>query len=325
MVAACTVAVTRPATGALAGSQAPVGAVLIDHVVATVDGEAITWSALRDETLLLGLRIDSRLDRRQTLELLVNELLFVREARKFVIIADASVDETIDARAQDVGANPVVSEEARRERVRRELMLTQFGERAFGQDAPRMTDLDVQQYYASHIADYRAPRQYLVRGIRRHAAGEASAEALADARASLGAVRDALIDGSATVGRLERLATDDASLSVDEEANWAPAARLGAPIAAVVELLEPGEWSVPLRLGAGYAIVQVVDIAEEWTQELGPDLMDAIARADRAERLQVLMQDWVEKRRQQADIRILDDALRPSSEGTEANFDPEDV
>lgn len=300
------------------------GVVLVDHVVATVDAEAITASALRDEVMLFGLRAESRLDRRQTLQLLVDELLFVREARKFVIIAERSVDEAMAALPPQAGSSSVVSPEARRERVRRKLMLTQFAERAFGPRAPRMTDAEARSYYESHIEEYRAPRQYLVRAVRQHVAAGASSAEYESARESLATLREALTDGSATLADVIDRATADPSLSADGDPAWSPASRLGDPMGSAVESLNPGDWSRPLRAGAGYAIVQVVDIAPEWTQELSADLIEAIARSRRSERLQALMQEWLEERRGQADIRILDEGLLPSEpEPAEAIFDPE--
>ncbi|MBT3266576.1 peptidyl-prolyl cis-trans isomerase [Candidatus Poribacteria bacterium] len=305
------VSVAWPQDDDAAGSDAA----LIDYVVATVDGEAITWTALRDETELRGLRVDSALDRRQTMHLLVDELLFVREARNFVIIADGAVDEAMRAAPVHPDTDEGVSAEARRERVRRQLMLAQFAERAFGPRVSRATDADVESHYEAHLDDYRVPAQYRLGSVRHHVAPGSSPAQDAHARATLDALRDQLDAGSVSLAELAGRASEDALLSVDADADWVAESALSAAVADAAGRLAVGEWSDSLRVGAGHAIVQVDEVAAAWTQELGPELADVIARSLRAEGLQALMQTWLEERRLSADIRILDPDLLVPTEG----------
>ncbi|MAF10547.1 hypothetical protein CMK11_08845 [Candidatus Poribacteria bacterium] len=292
------------------------GAALVDYVVATVDGEAITWTALRDETSLRGLRVDSALDRRQTLQLLVDQLLFVREARHFVIIADGAVDEAMRAAPVEPDADDTVSIEVRRERIRRQLMLAQFAERAFGPRVSRATDSDVESYYETHIDEYRVPAQYRVRSVRLHVPPGSTAAEDAQTRATLDALRSELDSGAIALSDLADRAAEEALLSVDADPDWVSVPALPSAVAGVAERLGVGEWSDALRVGAGHAIVQVAEVAAAWTQELGPELADAIARSLRPDGLQALMQAWLEESRVSADIRILDpELLAPTVDG----------
>jgi hypothetical protein len=298
------------ALGSFAGNRARAdeGDALVDYVVATVNGEAITWTALRDEAELRGLRPDDSLDRRQMLQLLVDELLFVGEARNFVIITDASVDEAIAVAIAAADAAGTVSMEARRERVRRQLMLTQFADRAFGARVPRPSDVEILSHYDGQIEDYQRPAEYRVRTVRVRSASEADTE-LATGEALLVTLREALLAGREPADMDDTWSAQGFSVNVEVE--WTALAALPSAIADIVVALDAEEWSDPLREGAGHAIVQVVDFAPPWTQELGPELADSIARVLRARRVQTLMQDWLDERREAADIRILDSELAP--------------
>jgi len=282
----------------------------VDYVVATVNGEAITWTALRDETQIRGLRADSALDRRQTLQLLVDELLFVGEARNFVIIPDASVDEAMEIATASADAEGSLSIEARRERVRRQLMLTEFADRAFGAGVPRPSDVEILAHYEGNIGDYQGPAEYQVRTVGIRSTSEAVRD-LADGRALLVSIRASLLNGGDAPAALGD-AWAARGFTLDVETEWITRDAMPSATGDVVAELEGDEWSDPLRDGAGHAIVQVVDFAPAWTQELGPELADSIARILRGQRVAAAMQVWLEERRQAADIRILDrDLLQP--------------
>lgn len=277
----------------------------VDAVVAAVNGEPITWSALRLEMNLNQMDANDPLARRRALQTLIDRRLSLQYARNFTFITDAKVDEQIEKMSQTFPSHEVFLEdlsrrgmtlEEAREQVRESLMLLQLEARHFRPQIAEVSPTEVEAYYITHPEEFTVPERVSVVQIL-----------VRDGVETARRLREALRAGTQT---LEALAADSSSnMVVIPSTALRPLSDFPSEFQKGLKSLSSGEWSEPIETSQGIFLLGVL---ERRPAELTPlnEVRESIVKRIEEERLRAVTETWLENARKSADIRILDPTLQ---------------
>jgi peptidylprolyl isomerase len=291
----------------------------VDYVVAAVNGEAITRSALDMAVRDRGSPLDDARARREVLESLIDRRLFLQAARTYIVIADAAVEARVRAREMrypsrerwlDELARRGMAVEDVREQAREELALLQFVQREFRPKINEPSAADVEAYYMEHRVEFAAPASYRVEtvGIAIPPEAYGNPAALAALRAHADAVHARLSSGEASFETFAGEGTGrvTATSASGESGAFIPELR---PLLATMEV---GVWHEPITAPLGFLLVRLVERTGPTPRALA-DVREDVQRTIEAERVQAVMDAWLREQRARADVRILDGVLRAVS------------
>lgn len=287
----------------------------VDAVVAAVNGEAITLSALRLEMALNGRTPGDPAARRQALDALVDRRLYIQHARNFTFITDARVEDNIDKIAktfpsresflEDLARRDMTLDDARNQ-MRESLMLLQLEVRNFRPQVAAVSPTDVEAYYVSHRAEFTAPERARLAQALVVTPLDAPADVAVAAVATAARLRESLASGEETFESLAENAPDGvlvvAATTLRATIDFVPEIQT-----ALVEL-EPNELSEPVVASQGVFIVRLLERIAPTVQPLS-DVRAAIAAKIEGERVRAVMDAWIKEQRARGDIRILDPDL----------------
>lgn len=277
----------------------------VDVVVAAVNGEAITWSALRLEMSLNQMDANDLLARRRALQTLIDRRLSLQYARNFTFITDAKVEEQIEKMSQTFPSREAFFEslsrrgmtlEEAREQVRESLMLLQLEARHFRPQIADVSPTDVEAYYIAHPEEFTVPERISVAQLL-----------VRDGVETAQRLREALLAGTQT---LEALATDPSSNAVVIPSTaLRPASEFPSEFQERLKRLSAGEWSEPVETSQG---IFLLGLLERRPAEVTPlsEVRGNIVKRIEEERLRAVAEAWLEDARKKADIRILDPTLQ---------------
>jgi len=287
----------------------------VDAVVAAVNGEAITWSALRLEMALNNLSPDDLSARRRTLETLIDRRLYLQHARHFTLITDARVEENLERIAQtfpsreafleDLARRGMTLDDARQQ-MRESLMLLQLEVRTFRPQVVAVSPTDVEAYYVSHREEFIVPEQVRLAQLLVGTPLEASPEAVETARATAERLRSAIVSGAETFESLVTSAPPGVVVGVG--ATFRAVGDFPPEIRSALERLEVGALSEPIVTPRGVYVVRLLERRASAVQPLA-EVQDSIRAKIEGERLRAVMEAWIREQRAHADIRILDPEL----------------
>ncbi|MDA1191769.1 MAG: peptidyl-prolyl cis-trans isomerase [Candidatus Poribacteria bacterium] len=290
---------------------------LVDYIAATVNGEAVTLSAVRQELRWRDLPLVDVSEQRRILQLLIQQQLFLEEAQNFVIVSDAAVEREIDRMAGAMSRETYlasrraagISEGDVRERVREQLMLFDLVQREFRPKTAEVSVTDIEGYYQANLKEFTLQERYRIEQVFVSSTSDTSG----DSAARLTTIRQRLTNGDLTLEDLANETDDDPSLLVVSTPDPQPMNLLLPEFQNALPTLPQDEWSAPISTESGWFLIRVQETLPTTRVPLGTELRTQIQRRLEQQRLESTMNAWLKERETQSDIRILDETLRPDS------------
>jgi len=246
----------------------PALAVVVNKVLATVDGEPITLYDVHQFSArnIRGRQLSSQVDEQQVLEAVITEKLVQREASaKGIVVRDEDVDrymETIkernkinDEQLAQALANQGLTMAVYRAQIKEDIQRQQLiGREIRGKVS--VTPEEVQRYYEAHHDEYSTPERTQVAHIFFRVDPSAPGDPVAAAMAKATAVHEQL-DKGADFGEMARQYSEDGSAKDGGSLGWFKKGELLEDIEKPAKTLEVGQYSKPIRTRAGVHIVKV--------------------------------------------------------------------
>jgi parvulin-like peptidyl-prolyl isomerase len=155
---------------------------------------------------------------------------------------------------------------------------------------------DVKEYYFSHREDYARPIMYKIQQIT------------VNTREDAQKVLNSLMDGASFSWLASRWSTDS-SASSDSTISWITANELPGQAKNIIEDMEPGSISSILEIDSEYRIIKLLDKTEKVYEDFNrakPLARKAVFR----EQFRNIYKEYVNKLKQTAEIKIIEEALR---------------
>jgi len=300
----------RPPRAAVLGAllslaALPAHAVLVDRILATVDGEPITLHELKTfgARSLHGQQMNASMDQAQLLDALISDKIMQKEVSdKGIIVRDEDIDHYIDGikernklnddqLQQALGAQGLTMESYRTQ-IREEIQKAQLINREI-RGKVNVTPEEVQRYYEAHIAEYSTPAKVQVAHILFRLDANASADQVAAVTAKAQSVRDR-IKKDADFAAMAREYSDDPSGQNGGDLGWFKQGELLDDLEKVATRLKVGEVSEPVRSKVGVHILKVEAREGESHQKLD-ELADQIKEQLYNAALEDRFQKWLEE------------------------------
>jgi peptidyl-prolyl cis-trans isomerase SurA len=294
----------------------------VDAVVAAVNGEAITVSALRLEMTLNNVNPNDLSERRQTLDTLIDRRLYIQHARNFTFITDAKVNENIEKIAktfpsresflEDLARGGMTLDDVRNQ-MRESLMLLQLEVRNFRPQIAEVSPTDVEAYHVSHRDEFTVPEQVRLAQILVATPLDASPSVVEAASATAASLRAAIASGAETFDSLVAKAppgvTVVAATTLRAVNDYQP------ELQKVLQHLQPNDLSEPIATSQGVFVIRLLERRPSVVQPIA-DVRAAIVAKIEAERVRAVMEAWIREQRARADIRILEPELAATTRET---------
>ncbi|MFQ5667541.1 MAG: peptidylprolyl isomerase [Candidatus Binatia bacterium] len=281
----------------------PAQAVLVDKILATVDGEPITLHELKKFAAhnVRGRRLRAAPDQATLLEGLITDKIIQKEASdKGIVVRDQDIDHYIDGvkkrnhltddqLAEALKAQGLTLETYRRQ-VREEIQKAQLIEREI-RGKVNVTPEEVQRYYKAHLADYSTPGRLQVAHILFRLDPDAPAATVAAVTAKAQAVRARIARG-ADFAEMAKQYSQDPSGKNGGDLGWFKQGELLDDLEAVANKLDVGAVSEPVRTAVGLHIIKL-EAREAPAHEDLATLADAIKQKLYNAALEERFQKWL--------------------------------
>jgi len=284
----------------------PARAVIVDRIVATVDGAPITSFEL-ERFIRMNARGNSDAvtdeDREKALDILIGETLVRLESRRLGLSASKEdVDRYIaeikrannldDAALEQALGQQGFTIETYKAQVAKELVKNQLVTRQIRQEVT-ITPAEIQKYYDDHIDDYAHPAAVHLRQIFFVLPPTASEEETKDvARKTQAAIQE--LDSGKTFAQVARELSEGPEASDGGDLGWMRKGQMIPELEQVALSLKKGKYGPPLRTGAGVHLLFVEDIEASEHTPLD-QVRDQIQERLYADAVQERFQDYVEK------------------------------
>jgi len=289
--------------------------VLADYVVAAVNGEAITASALAMAMRVENADTADANARRRVLDSLIDQRLFLQKARNFTFVTDERVSEhlerlqgTFPSRQQfidDLARRGMTLDDAR-EQIRDSLMLVQLELRNFRPQITEVSPTDVEAYYVAHPEEFSVPARFRLAQFTVEFDGETSLES--DAQRKAVALRERIASGELTPEALAEQVNGDLAIRVVLDSGLKLASDLPAALGDAVAELPVSGVTAPLRVPGGFLVAVLRERRDASRQPLA-DVRAAIIAKLELERVRVVMDGWLRDERARADIRLMESTV----------------
>ena len=299
--------------------------VLVDEIVARINSDIITLSALRraqaelrQELEQQGLRGEA-LERayqeasKTLLQQLIDTQLLVQRANELGITVETQINEfllnwgrqqgippaEVERRLAEAGLDPDQVRQMLRLRFLREAVLAR---EVYSRLFQNIFDRDVEQYYEQHRAEFTEPETVRLSEIFISTQGRSREQALALVRE----IQEKLRAG-ADFGELA--AQYSARPSARQKGDigtftLGPQRTLGDAQAKAIEGLKPGEVSAPIELPDGFQLLKVIERHEPRVRPLDAELKRQIQLRLAQQRAEVAVREYLETLRRDAYIWI---------------------
>lgn len=284
---------------------APAGAVLIDKILATVDGDPITLyelSQYRQQSVQdqqLGRLGDSDL-----LEALITDKIVDLEAEaKGIAVRKDDVDRYI---AQVKERNKIDEEQlvqalkqqgmtldTYRAQVRRELVRQQLINREI-RGKVNVTPEEVERYYIAHRDEYTSPGGYELAQILFKLPTDASNSEMVAVRAKADEVYQQIQDGADFAEMAKRYSDDPGSAKDGGVLGWFKPGQMVESLDKEALKLKTGEVSKPVRGPGGLHILKVVARRDEGSDTPSAEASDEIKQKLYADALDSRFKEWLQ-------------------------------
>lgn len=296
---------------------------IIDKLIADVNGEAITLSALENELKMLDLSDAEEAKQREVLNDLIDRKLILQEARRMGIQLAITVEEIEDKVGSLKAQYP--SEEAFlkylekeglildyiKERMKESLMVSEMIYRKFRRPLSAESGLFERRaltYYENNKSKYIDPQKVKLQQVVVLSSPITGGKA---AEAKSQEILKKLKDGIA-FSDIHQIYSDDTNVIVDYEPDYVETDKLIPVLQNAVSKLEIDDLSKPISTSRGHFIIKIVD-HKPARQKLFDEVANEIKNQLMAEQVQKELDEWLKKQRQSSDIRILDPKYSSSS------------
>lgn len=289
--------------------------VMINKIIATVDGDPITLYELREyEKADIRARQDgTRPDAAVLLDALITDRLIAKEALiKGIIVRDEDVDRYIADIKQRNKLNDEQLEAALaaqgilladyRKQIRQEIERQQLIGREI-RGKVNVTPEEVQRYYEAHLSEYATSERFRIAHIVFQVPPDATQAQIDAVNAEAQAVYEQLQDG-ADFAEMAAQYSQDPSGQSGGELGWFEPNQLVDSLSQAVAGLDEGEASPPVAGPAGIHIVIVLEREQASHQDLS-ELQEQIKEKLYTAALDERFQKWLtEELRKQHDVDI---------------------
>ena len=276
---------------------------IVDYIVAVVNGEAITFSAVEDSmNTIWGDQERAPKTRKDALENLVDRKLELQEARRLGVIVSEERLSHEAAKVASYFASPEKFSEALQRRgiaqrdveetLIEEVMIQEMVHRKFRLFA-EVTDLETSDFFEKHREEFMMPESVHLGQAFFQFAPDADKTAKETARGKAEELLETLKDGA-----------DFAEyVTEDGVADYIPVDQMIPVVAAAAAALEVGEISDIIETPIGYFVVKMNDrrpTRQAALHEVGEEIRARLIK----QKTDVERKDWLVRQRELADIRV---------------------
>jgi peptidyl-prolyl cis-trans isomerase SurA len=278
-------------------------AVLVNKILATVDGEPITLFQLKKfgERSMRGQQMSASMDQAQLLEALITDKIMEKEiSDKGIVVRDEDIDHYIegikernklsDEQLQQALSAQGLTMDRYRAQVREEIQKAQLINREI-RGKVNVTPEEVQRYYEAHLAEYSTPSRTQVAHILFRLDPNASPDTVAATTAKAQSVYDRIKKG-ADFAAMAKEFSEDPSGQNGGDLGWFKQGELLDDLEKVAVQLKTGAISEPVRTKVGVHILKVEAREGESHQKLD-DLADQIKEQLYNAALEERFQKWM--------------------------------
>lgn len=300
-------------------------AVLLDRIVAEVNGEVITLSEVSERVERLERELKSSTDaesflkqsnaqRAKALETMVDELLVLQEAKRLgVEIEEEQVDSalanvrrennvTSDSQFQYLLQAQSFTLQEYRDFLKRQMTIIQVRRKALG--GIEVTDEEVRAYYEANKEDFRRPASVHLRHILLRVPEDASPAALEALRTQAGKLR-AEIQAGADFAAVAQRASEDPSAAKGGDIGSLNSGQMLPEFEKAAFTLAVNDVSEPVRTKYGLHLIQVLE-REEGSYQPVAEVTERLREFLQDKRVQGKQDEWIAKLREQAYVKIYD-------------------
>jgi peptidyl-prolyl cis-trans isomerase SurA len=309
--------------------------VMLDRVVAEVNGEVITLSEVAERVERLERELqgsadaetfqkESQAQRGHALETMIDELLVMQEGKRLdVEVTDEDVDRalanvrkenniTSDAQFQYLLQAQNFTLEEYRTFLKRQMLVLQTRRKALG--GVEITDEEIRAYYAANKEDFRRPPSVHLRHILFRVPQDSSpVQVDAIERRAQKVLQD--IRGGADFGQMAIRYSEDPSAAKGGDIGVLTSGQMLPEFEAVAFKLPVQQVSDPVRTKYGLHLVEVIERTEGSYQPV-EEVADKLREFLQDRRIQSKQDEWLSKLRDQAYVKIYD---RPKTEAAGAS------
>jgi parvulin-like peptidyl-prolyl isomerase len=303
---------------ALAAAASPAGAVVIDRVVASVNGEAITlYELYKAELPVFGNTYfpgggrdqktpEDRAKERELLDRIIEERLLMQRAKeRGQSVSNLELDEQITRVKADGRMNDEMFAQALtqrglalddyREKMRRQITISKL----FNSEIRLKTVVtpeEVEAWYKDHQADYTTPEQVKIRHILLLKEGGNAARAQADDLA-------ARLAAGANFVELALVYSQDSGKYKGELSGWIRRGDTLPELEKEIFALEPGKVSPVIETSLGWHIIRVEEKEASKVTPL-PEVAEQINNRLTEQKMDTRFRDWLQDIKTKAAIDI---------------------
>jgi len=295
---------------------------IVDKVIAVVNDEPITLSALENELFIIGSDDNSLEKQRIVLKELIDRKLMLQTARK-----KYGYDQPWAIPSEDIGAEvarligqfpteKLFDEWLNRvgmeiddiwEDRRHYLMISNMLKREFADFQAPISKEEESRYFEAHKAEFIKPEEVKIKRVR-VLSSLADKEEMLIAKAKAEEIWLKLTAGS-SFDTIKETYEKDSSVNVFPDDDYAVIDLIPA-LQGAISHLEIGEISEPIETAIGYFIIKVTS-RQPSRQKLLRDVSDEIRGILKRERMQSELDKWLRRKQESADIRILEAKFIP--------------
>jgi peptidyl-prolyl cis-trans isomerase SurA len=290
-------------------ASAPARAVVVNKILATVDGEPITLYQLKQYSERnLRTRQGPALDQSQMLEALITDRVIEKEASdKGLIVRDEDIDRYIDGikehnhltdeQLQQALSAQGLTMESYRIQVREDIQKAQLINREI-RGKVNVTPEEVERYYKAHLTEYSTPARMQVALILVHLDPNPTPDQVVAMTAKAEEVRARITKG-ADFAEMAKQYSDDPSGKDGGDLGWFKHGEMLDEVEKVAEKLKVGEVSEPVRTKAGIHLIKLEGregASHEDLSELQDQIKQQLYNAALEDRFEKWLTDELRKR-----------------------------
>jgi peptidyl-prolyl cis-trans isomerase SurA len=290
----------------------PAHAVLVNKILATVDGEPITLSELKQfgERAMRARQLNPGTDQAAMLDALITDKIIQKEVSdKGIVVRDEDIDRYIDNikernKVNDEGLKQALAAqgltvESYRTQIREEIQKAQLMNREI-RGKVNVTPEDVQRYYEAHLSEYSTPERWQIAHIVFRLEPDAPPDRVAAVTAKAEEVSGRIKKG-ADFAEMAKQYSEDASGANGGDLGWFKQGEMLEPIEKAALQLKVGAVSAPVRTKVGLHLIKLEareGAAHQKLDELADQIKQQLYNAALEERFQKWLTEDLRKRHQ---------------------------
>ena len=273
-------------------AAAPAGGELIERIVATVDGEPITLSDLRQysrEWMAQLASVGSVMSDEAILDRLVTERMVAKEIEdNGILVRDEEIDAYISrirkvnrisqSQMREALEQQGLTWERYREQVRSEIQKMQLVNREI-HGRVNVTPEDVERFYEAHKEEYKLPARVKLRHIVLLLAPDASEAAAGIVREKMVKIRERIVDDHEAFEDVAKEVSEDAAASSGGDLGEVEPSKVLPEFEGPLATLGEGEVSEPIRTQAGIHLLRIderIELGHTSLEELSEGIREQL-------------------------------------------------